>query len=133
MRSLVGIAIILLLGPVGCATPGEELSGPEACVVVDNTEGAGAQSRLFLVSESSGWRLGMGEVGMGRTLEFCTRRIRGAERVFIVIERPAPGERNASLIWTDSGYIRSRLFTLRTDDVWTWDIDLNQLTRAVRF
>jgi len=124
---------ILLLALAGCATSGQEATGPEACVVVDNTEGTGAQSRLFLVSESSGWRLGMGEVGMGRELEYCTRRIRGAERVHILIERPASGERNPSLIWTDSGYIRSRTFTLQYDDIWTWDIDRNQLTRAIRF
>lgn len=133
MRRFGLLLALLLPALAGCAASQEEGSGPEACVVVDNTEGAGAQSRLFLVSESSGWRLGMGEVGMGSTLEFCTQRIRGAERAYILIERPAPGERSPSLIWTDSGHIRSRTFVLRIGDVWTWDIDRNQLTRAVRF
>lgn len=124
---------LLLLGAAACATSEAEVTGPEGCVVVDNTAGAGSQSRVFLVSESSGWRLGMGEVGMGDTLEFCTPRIRGAEHVHILIEDPAFGEANPSLIRTPQGHIRSRTFTLHLDDVWTWDVDLNQLTRAVRF
>lgn len=129
-----GLTFILsLLFAAGCATTEEDSTGPEACVIVDNTGGVGTQGRIFLVSSSSGWRIGMGDVGMGDTLELCTRRIRGAERVYILIERPAPGERSASLIWTDSGHIRSREFTLHPDDIWTWDIDLNQLNRAIRF
>lgn len=126
------LSIAVVVG-AGCATTEEDLTGPEACVIVDNTGGVGTQERIFLLSVSSGWRIGMGDVGMGDTLEFCTRRIRGAERVYIVIERPAPGERSPSLIWTDSGYIRSREFTLQPNDIWTWHIDLNQLNRAIRF
>ena len=64
MGRLAPLFALVLMAGAGCVTTQEEGSGPEACVVVDNTEGAGAQSRLFLVSESSGWRLGMGQVGM---------------------------------------------------------------------
>ncbi len=135
MSRLAFLCLLPLLALTGCATspePGTN-TGPQGCVVVDNTNGSGRQSRMFLVSESSGWRLGMGQVAVGGVLEYCTRRIRGAERVYVLIEQPAAGEQNPSLIWTETGYIRSRIFTLQLNDVWTWDIDTNQLTRAIRF
>jgi hypothetical protein len=135
MSRLAFICLLPFLALTGCATSPEPgaTTGPEGCVVVDNSGGSGRQSRIFLVSESSGWRLGMGQVAVGGELEFCTRRIRGAERVYILIEQPAAGERNPSLIWTEAGYIRSPVFTLDLNDVWTWDVDRNQLTRAIRF
>jgi hypothetical protein len=124
--------LILSTAVLGCATSGEsELpGGPEACVIVDNSEGSGAHSRIFLVSSMAGWRLGMGEVGMGRRLEFCTQRLAGPERVRIIIERPSTAGQSSlrsgrNQIWG------SPEFVLRVDEVWTWDLNLNRMSRAI--
>jgi hypothetical protein len=98
-------------------------------VVVDNEAGSGTHSRIFLVNPLAGWRLGMGEVAMGRQLEFCTRRLRGPERVNIVIERPFAGGRTTARgrVWV------SPEFVLRPDEVWTWNLELNRMSRAIVF
>ena len=128
LGSVFFVGVLAALAP-GCATTPEDNSGPQGCVVIDNREGSGAQARIFLVSSTLGWRLGIGEVAMGKTKEFCTGRITSPERVYILIERPAglgatltPGQQRA---------IRSRDFVLRTDDIWSWDINRNLLSRAI--
>lgn len=126
-RTLAILCLVLMC--VGCATSRKAFTGREGCVIVDNTEGTGAQSRIFLVSEDSGWRLGMGEVAMGRTLEYCTSRITQAERVYLLIERPATRGRTVGT----GGGRRSQTFVLRYDDVWTWDLELNRLSRSIIF
>lgn len=130
LRCAFFIGIVAAMAP-GCATTPEDSSGPQGCVVVDNSEGSGAQARIFLVSISSGWRLGMGEVGMGRTHEFCTGRVNIPERVYVLIERPAIGGRVSSMDGNRPRPISSQEFVLRLGDVWTWDINLNRLSRAI--
>lgn len=110
----------------GCATTPENTTGPQACVIVDNSEGGGTQSRIFLVATMTGWRLGMGEVGMGRTLEFCTRRVTAPERVRIIIERPSTIGRSFG-----NRQLVSPEFHLRSDEVWTWDLSLNRMSRSI--
>ena len=130
LRCAFLVAAVAALAP-GCATAPENNSGPQACVVIDNSEGSGAQDRVFLVSTTSGWRLGIGEVGMGRTNEFCTGRVTIPERVYILIERPAIGGRASSMDGNRPRPISSQEFVLRPGDVWTWDINLNRLSRAI--
>jgi hypothetical protein len=124
--------LALSASATGCATSGSEgvPGGPEACVIVDNSEGNGSQARMFLVSSMDGWRLGMGEVGMGRTLEYCTQRVTSPQRVRIIIERPS----NSGQSSLNSGRSQGRAspeFMLRTDDVWTWDLVLNRMSRSM--
>jgi hypothetical protein len=126
------IIIALSASALGCATSGggDVPGGPEACVIVDNSDGGGTESRIFLVSSMGGWRLGMGEVAMGRKLEYCTQRLTSGERVRIIIERPSTGGRAS--VSTQRGQVRSSPeFVLRPDDVWTWNPSLNQLYRAI--
>ena len=75
IRLLLAALVLPALFPAACATTPEDPNAPRACVVVDNETGSGTHSRIFLVSTLSGWRLGMGEVGMavlGRVYA-CTR------------------------------------------------------------
>jgi len=124
--------LALSASALGCATSGvgELPGGPEACVIVDNSDGSGAQARIFLVSSMDGWRLGMGEVGMGRTLEYCTQRVTRPERVRIIIERPSTAGRS-SISSGRSRVFASPEFVLRMDDVWTWDLTLNRMSRSI--
>ncbi len=124
-HALLSLSLVILC--VGCATSRESFTGREGCVVVDNSQGTGAQARIFLVSLDSGWRLGMGEVAMGRKLEYCTSRIHQAERVYLLIERPASRGRTMGR----GSARRSQEFVLHYDDVWTWDLDLNRLSRSI--
>jgi hypothetical protein len=128
LGSVFFLAILAVLAP-GCATTPEDNSGPQGCVIIDNREGGGAQARIFLISSTSGWRLGIGEVAMGTTKEFCTGRVTIPERVYILIERPAT--MGATMNRNQGRGIRSRDFVLRTDDIWSWDINRNLLSRAI--
>lgn len=131
-KSWSGTCLVLLSAAgvlAGCATTQEDPSAPQACVVVDNEMGAGTHSRIFLVSLLGGWRLGMGEVGMGGKLEFCTRRVRAPERARIVIERPFAGgyTMRRGRVWV------SPEFALALDEVWTWDLESDRMSRAIVF
>jgi hypothetical protein len=123
--------IALSASALGCATSGggDVPGGPEACVIVDNSDGGGTESRIFLVSSMGGWRLGMGEVAMGRKLEYCTQRLTSAERVRIIIERPST--RGSTISTGRNRFLSSPEFVLHPDDVWTWNPSLNQLYRAI--
>jgi hypothetical protein len=93
--------------------------------VVDNTQGAGRQSRIFLVGEETGTRQFMGEVGAGRILRYCTRRLALPENVRVVIERPSNERMDAQ---NQPRPISSGVFLLGPWDEWTWDVDTNRLT-----
>ena len=128
LGSVFFVAIVAALAPA-CATTPEDNSGPQGCVIIDNSDGSGAQARVFLISSTSGWRLGIGEVAMGTTKEFCTGRVTIPERVYILIERPA--STGATMNRNQGRGIRSRDFVLRIDEIWSWDIERNLLSRAV--
>ena len=98
-------------------------------MVIDNRQGGGRQSRIFLEGADSGSREYMGEVGSGRTLRFCVRRSTFPEPVLEVIERPASETMDPALGQNQPKALRSDEFLLSARDVWTWEVTLNRLVR----
>lgn len=116
----------------GCATAAPESpDAPLACVVVDNTQGAGRHSRIFLVGEETGTRQFMGEAGAGRILRHCTRRFSLPMNVRVVIERPSNEKMDPAENENQPPPIDSGPFLLGPWDEWTWDVDADRLTPQV--
>jgi len=114
----------------GYATTQEDLSLPQACVEIDNREGAGRQSRIFLMGVETGTRAFVGEVGPGRTLRQCFRRSTYPERAYLVIERPANDSMDPALGQNQPRPIRSQAFLMEAWDLWTWEVATNRMIRT---
>jgi hypothetical protein len=128
VRRLFAFGVSLAVALAGCATTQEESDGPQACVVVDNSQGAGRQSQIFLLGEETGIREFVGEVGAGRVLRHCTRSSTLPAYMRLVIERPSNEAMDPARLDHRPLPIPSDIFLLSPWDLWTWDVDANRLS-----
>jgi len=123
------LAVVLAVWSPGCATTQEDPNAPQACVVVDNSQGAGRHSRIFLIGVETGTRQFMGEVGAGQTLRYCTRRSTHPERMRVAIERPSNENMDPAENQNQPPPIQSGSFLMSPWDVWIWDVDADRLVQ----
>ncbi len=114
----------------GCATTQEDPTAPQACVSIDNREGTGRQSRIFLMGVDTGSRAFIGEVGPGRALRQCVRRNTFPERSYLIIEQPAANTTDPARGQNQPRPIQSQNFLMEAWDLWTWDVATNRMIRT---
>lgn len=127
-RRSFALVAVAALSTWACASTPEDPNAPEGCVIVDNSEGGGTQSQVYLIGANDRSRNRIGTVPMGRTHRFCTRRLTLPGRFFILIENPAADAMDPALGDNQPPPIRSEDFQMSDGDVWTW---LVRIDRAV--
>lgn len=129
-RSFV-FAAFASLAALGCASTPEDPNAPEACIILDNTDGGGLQSQVYLIGATDNSRNRIGTVAMGRTTRWCSRNLTLPARYYILIERPAVDTMDPALGDNNPPPVRSDDFQMSANDVWTWHIRVDRVLGAL--
>lgn len=127
LRRSFALVAVAALSTWACASTPEDPNAPQGCVIVDNTDGGGIQSQMYLIGASDGSRTRIGTVTMGRTLRFCSTRLTLPGRYFVLVEEPAVDAMDPALGDNRPPPIRSDDFAMTADDVWTWHIRIDRI------
>ena len=143
-RALFSLGLAVSVGACASGPVAEEdPNAPQACVRVDNSGGTGTAGRVFLVngipddrerSARSGERIRIGQVSMGRQLDYCFRRSNFSGNWYLLVEEVGADRLDpANRVNIDTDLLRdvqqtSQTFYLTPGDRVVWNVHLDRIT-----